>query len=105
MHVLLAGGGTAGHIEPAMALADALRRRDPGVGITALGTATGMENTLVPARGYELRHVPRVPMPRRPTADLLRLPGRLRAAVRTAGTFIELASARRALTGPACCRS
>jgi UDP-N-acetylglucosamine--N-acetylmuramyl-(pentapeptide) pyrophosphoryl-undecaprenol N-acetylglucosamine transferase len=89
MHVVLAGGGTAGHIEPAMALADALRRRDPGVGITALGTPKGMENTLVPARGYALRHVPRVPLPRKPSGELLRLPGRLREAVAAAGRILD----------------
>ncbi|MGQ0624325.1 MAG: undecaprenyldiphospho-muramoylpentapeptide beta-N-acetylglucosaminyltransferase [Sporichthyaceae bacterium] len=89
MHVVLAGGGTAGHIEPAMALADALRRRDPGVGITALGTPNGMENILVPARGYELRHVPRVPLPRKPTLDLLKLPVTLRRAVRAAGKVLD----------------
>jgi len=38
VHVVLAGGGTAGHIEPALNLADALRRRDPEIGITPLGT-------------------------------------------------------------------
>jgi UDP-N-acetylglucosamine--N-acetylmuramyl-(pentapeptide) pyrophosphoryl-undecaprenol N-acetylglucosamine transferase len=92
LHVVLAAGGTAGHIEPALALADALRRRDPDVGITVLGTATGMENTLVPARGYAVVHVPRVPLPRRPTPDLARLPLRLRAAVKAAGRhFDELA--------------
>ena len=48
-----------------------------------------MENTLVPARGYDLRHVPRVPLPRRPTADLLRLPGRLRGAVTAAGRILD----------------
>ncbi|HEX3612148.1 MAG TPA: UDP-N-acetylglucosamine--N-acetylmuramyl-(pentapeptide) pyrophosphoryl-undecaprenol N-acetylglucosamine transferase [Sporichthyaceae bacterium] len=84
MHVVLAAGGTAGHIEPALALADALRRRDPGIGITVLGTATGMENTLVPARGYPVAHVPRVPLPRKPSADLLRLPPRVIGAYRTA---------------------
>lgn len=88
-HVVVAGGGTAGHIEPAMNLADALRRRDPEIGITALGTATGMENTLVPARGYELRHVPRVPLPRRPTLDFLRLPASLRGAVAAAGRVLD----------------
>ncbi len=89
MHVVLAGGGTAGHIEPALALADALRRRDPGVGITMLGTPTGMENTLVPARGYNLRHVPRVPLPRKPSVDLLKLPGKLRGAVAAAGKVLD----------------
>jgi UDP-N-acetylglucosamine--N-acetylmuramyl-(pentapeptide) pyrophosphoryl-undecaprenol N-acetylglucosamine transferase len=82
VHVVLAGGGTAGHIEPALNLADALRRRDPQVGITALGTEKGLEGRLVPARGYPLRLIPPVPLPRRPSADLISLPGRVRAALR-----------------------
>jgi UDP-N-acetylglucosamine--N-acetylmuramyl-(pentapeptide) pyrophosphoryl-undecaprenol N-acetylglucosamine transferase len=81
VHVVLAGGGTAGHIEPALNLADALRRRDPDVGITALGTQKGLEGRLVPARGYELAMIPPVPMPRRPSTELLTLPGRMRAAL------------------------
>ncbi|MGQ0846400.1 MAG: undecaprenyldiphospho-muramoylpentapeptide beta-N-acetylglucosaminyltransferase [Sporichthyaceae bacterium] len=89
MHVVLAAGGTAGHIEPALSLADALRRRDPGVGITVVGTATGMENTLVPARGYTVRHVPRLPLPRKPSPDLLKLPGRMRGAVKTAKALLD----------------
>jgi len=40
--VLLAGGGTAGHVSPLLALADCLRRRDPTVRVTALGTAAGL---------------------------------------------------------------
>ena len=79
--VVLAGGGTGGHIEPMLALADALRRRDETLRITCLGTARGMETRLVPARGYELRLIPPVPLPRRPTVDLLRVPGRVRRAV------------------------
>jgi UDP-N-acetylglucosamine--N-acetylmuramyl-(pentapeptide) pyrophosphoryl-undecaprenol N-acetylglucosamine transferase len=79
--VVLAGGGTAGHIEPMLALADALRRRDPDLRITCLGTARGMETRLVPARGYDLRLIPPVPLPRKPTVDLLRVPGRVRRAV------------------------
>ncbi|GAA2014324.1 undecaprenyldiphospho-muramoylpentapeptide beta-N-acetylglucosaminyltransferase [Nakamurella flavida] len=80
--VLLAGGGTAGHIEPALAVADALRAHDPSIRVAALGTARGLETTLVPARGYELDLIPAVPLPRRPSADLLTLPWRLRGAVR-----------------------
>jgi UDP-N-acetylglucosamine--N-acetylmuramyl-(pentapeptide) pyrophosphoryl-undecaprenol N-acetylglucosamine transferase len=82
MHVVLAGGGTAGHVEPALALAEALRRDDPSVGLTFLGTAAGLEARLVPARGFALAEVPRVPLPRRPTPDLLRVPGRVVGAVR-----------------------
>ena len=88
-HVVLAGGGSAGHVEPAMNTADALRRRDPAVGITALGTAEGLEARLVPARGYELALLPKVPLPRRPTLDLLRVPGRLLGAVRQAGAHLD----------------
>lgn len=81
MQVVLAGGGTAGHVEPALALADALVRRDPSVGITLIGTAAGLEARLVPARGYDLATIARVPLPRRLTVDLLRVPGRLYGAV------------------------
>ena len=80
-HVVLAGGGTAGHISPALAVADALRRRFPDVGITMLGTERGLETRLVPERGYDLALIPAVPIPRRPSLDLARVPGRLRAAV------------------------
>ena len=81
MHVVLAGGGTAGHIEPALALADALRRRDARTGITALGTARGLETRLVPARGYDLALIPPVPLPRRLSPTLIGVPRRVAATV------------------------
>ncbi len=87
--VLLAGGGSAGHVSPLLALADCLRRRDPDLRVTALGTAEGLEARLVPERGYELLTVPKVPMPRRPGGDLARLGPRLAAAVRAADQAIE----------------
>lgn len=80
--VVLAGGGTAGHVEPAMAVADALRALDPGVRITALGTQRGLETRLVPQRGYDLELITPVPLPRKPSKDLLRLPLRVRTAIR-----------------------
>ncbi|PPF86946.1 UDP-N-acetylglucosamine--N-acetylmuramyl-(pentapeptide) pyrophosphoryl-undecaprenol N-acetylglucosamine transferase [Subtercola sp. Z020] len=63
---LLAGGGTAGHVNPLLATADELRRRDPSAVVIVVGTATGLEARLVPARGYELVTIPKLPFPRRP---------------------------------------
>jgi UDP-N-acetylglucosamine--N-acetylmuramyl-(pentapeptide) pyrophosphoryl-undecaprenol N-acetylglucosamine transferase len=94
--VVLAGGGTGGHIEPMLALADALRGRAGGgdaVRITCLGTARGMETRLVPARGYDLRLIPPVPLPRKPTLDLLRVPARVwRSVAETRALLDELAA-------------
>ncbi|EYR62829.1 UDP-diphospho-muramoylpentapeptide beta-N-acetylglucosaminyltransferase [Actinotalea ferrariae CF5-4] len=92
--VLLAGGGTAGHVNPLLAVADELRHRDDRTGIVVLGTAEGLEADLVPAHGYELVTVPRVPFPRRPTADWFRFPSRLRDAVDAADAAIETSGAR-----------
>ncbi len=78
--VLLAGGGTAGHTSPLLATADALRRRDADIEIVALGTQQGLEARVVPAAGYPLETIPRVPLPRSPGLELLRTPGRLRVA-------------------------
>jgi UDP-N-acetylglucosamine--N-acetylmuramyl-(pentapeptide) pyrophosphoryl-undecaprenol N-acetylglucosamine transferase len=72
-----------------LALADALLRRHPQLRVTALGTQEGLESRLVPARGHDLRVVPKVPLPRRPSTDLLRLPGRLKSAVDAAGAAID----------------
>ncbi len=80
--VLLAGGGTAGHVEPALAVADALTALRPGIRIAALGTERGLETRLVPERGYDLRLVTPVPLPRKLNGDLLRLPMRIRRSVR-----------------------
>jgi UDP-N-acetylglucosamine--N-acetylmuramyl-(pentapeptide) pyrophosphoryl-undecaprenol N-acetylglucosamine transferase len=89
MHVVVAGGGSAGHIEPALAFADAIRRRVPDVGVTALGTERGLDTRLIPARGYELELIPPVPIPRRPGIELLRVPLRLRASVRAAAGVLR----------------
>jgi UDP-N-acetylglucosamine--N-acetylmuramyl-(pentapeptide) pyrophosphoryl-undecaprenol N-acetylglucosamine transferase len=91
--VVIAGGGTAGHIEPAMAVADALSVLAPGVRITALGTHRGLETRLVPARGYHLELITPVPLPRKPTADLLRLPMRVRRAVDETDTVLDTVDA------------
>lgn len=91
MRVLAAAGGTAGHVNPMLAAAAELIRR--GHEVTCLGTREGLEAELVPAAGHELRFVDKVPVPRRPSLDLLRLPVRLRRAVGQAREAIEAADA------------
>jgi len=89
MRVLLAGGGTAGHTSPLLATADALRRLDGAVEVTALGTPRGLEGRVVPAAGYPLEMIPPVPLPRRPSADLVRVPAWLRGAVKGALEVVD----------------
>jgi UDP-N-acetylglucosamine--N-acetylmuramyl-(pentapeptide) pyrophosphoryl-undecaprenol N-acetylglucosamine transferase len=72
-----------------MAVADALVGLDPGVRITALGTARGLETRLVPERGYELELITPVPLPRKPTGDLARLPVRVLRAVRQTRAILD----------------
>ncbi|WP_373421148.1 undecaprenyldiphospho-muramoylpentapeptide beta-N-acetylglucosaminyltransferase [Mycobacterium shigaense] len=93
LSVVLAGGGTAGHVEPAMAVADALSALDPGVRITALGTARGLETRLVPERGYDLELITPVPLPRKPSGDLARLPPRVWRAVRETRAVLDAVDA------------
>ena len=87
--VVVVGGHSAGHIEPTMNFADALRRLEPTAEITALGTVRGLDTTLIPARGYPLELIPPVPLPRRLNQALLRTPGRLRDSVRAAGAVLD----------------
>ena len=89
MSIVLAGGGTAGHVEPALALADALRRANPRIPITCLGTERGLETRLVPLRGYDLELIPAVPMPRSVNEQLLSVPGRLGGAVSAATAVLD----------------
>lgn len=86
---LLAGGGTAGHVNPLLAVADRLRENEPESTILVLGTAEGLEARLVPERGYELLTIERLPFPRRPNRAALRFPGRLKAAVAVTRAIIR----------------
>ncbi|MCR2811436.1 undecaprenyldiphospho-muramoylpentapeptide beta-N-acetylglucosaminyltransferase [Microbacterium sp. zg.Y1090] len=78
---LLAGGGTAGHVNPLLAVADGLRARDDDAEVLVLGTREGLETRLVPERGYELLFVDKVPFPRRPNRTAAGFPARLQRAV------------------------
>jgi UDP-N-acetylglucosamine--N-acetylmuramyl-(pentapeptide) pyrophosphoryl-undecaprenol N-acetylglucosamine transferase len=83
--ILVAAGGTGGHIYPGIAVADELRRRDPSLRVLFVGTRKGLESRIVPKAGYPLELLPILPLvgvgPRRTMQGLLALPrGLLRAA-------------------------
>jgi UDP-N-acetylglucosamine--N-acetylmuramyl-(pentapeptide) pyrophosphoryl-undecaprenol N-acetylglucosamine transferase len=87
--VVLAGGGTGGHVYPLLAFADCLRRHHPTVRITCVGTPRGLENELIPAHGYDLRHIPAYQLPRSVNMNLVRTPDRMWRAARVAGKLID----------------
>ncbi|MEE1296047.1 MAG: glycosyltransferase, partial [Bifidobacterium sp.] len=74
--IVLAGGGTAGHVNPLLAVADAITARDKDTEVIALGTEVGLEADLVPQVGYELATIEKVPFPRRPNLAALKFPFR-----------------------------
>jgi len=74
MKIVFAGGGTAGHIEPALAVARLWRQNHPSDELQFIGTASGLENQLVPAAGFKLSHIPKVVIPRKLSPKLLKAP-------------------------------
>ncbi len=74
LHIVLAGGGTAGHVNPLLAVADAIKNREPEAHVSVIGTAVGLEKNLVPQAGYELDTIEKVPFPRKPNLDALKFP-------------------------------
>jgi UDP-N-acetylglucosamine--N-acetylmuramyl-(pentapeptide) pyrophosphoryl-undecaprenol N-acetylglucosamine transferase len=76
-----------------LATAERLAELEPGVSILCVGTAKGLEGRVVPQAGLPLRLIPPVPLPRRPTPELLSVPVRLRGAVRAARDVLEEAGA------------
>lgn len=85
--VLMAGGGTAGHVNPLLATAERLRQQ--GDDCLILGTREGLEAELVPAAGFELIPLARLPFPRRLTWNALLFPARFIRQVRTIISIIK----------------
>ena len=74
MKILLAGGGTAGHIEPALAVARGIRLRHPSAAIEFVGTSHGLEQSLIPAAGFQLNLIPKVAIARKISPSLIKVP-------------------------------
>ncbi|CAN5216871.1 undecaprenyldiphospho-muramoylpentapeptide beta-N-acetylglucosaminyltransferase [soil metagenome] len=86
---LLAGGGTAGHVNPLLAVADSIMAREPSSTVLVLGTREGLEARLVPERGYELLTIDRLPFPRRLNGAAFGFPARLRGAIAATREYIR----------------
>ena len=83
--ILVAAGGTGGHLFPGIAVADELRARDPETKVIFVGTPKGLESRLVPRAGYALEMLPILPLngvgPLRLAKGLLALPWAMAKAV------------------------
>lgn len=88
LSVVVAGGGTAGHIEPALAVGEVLRDTH-GAAVTALGTERGLETSIVPARGFDLRLIDPVPIPRGKPWKLAAVPAKLAKSVNQARRVLK----------------
>ena len=96
--ILFAGGGTAGHVFPAVAVARAVTELDPSVEVVFAGTEDRLEGRLVPAAGFRIHHVAALPLPRKLSPALLRVPGGLLAAVRRCREIVAEEGAAAAVT-------
>lgn len=92
--VLFAGGGTAGHVFPALATARALREQDPDLEPVFIGVEDRLEAQLVPAAGFRLHTIATPSIPRRLSPKLFRVPAALRRAV---ARVVELAEQEQAV--------
>lgn len=88
-HIVLAGGGTAGHVNPLLSVASAIKCQDPQAAISVIGTDVGLEKDLVPQAGFELDTIAKVPFPRRPNMQALRFPGRWRQEQKKVRAILE----------------
>lgn len=81
MRVALAAAGTAGHIEPALALARWLKRDDPTIQCDFIGTSAGLDSSLMQSSGFTLHLVTKAPFPRRPSLSALLWPFKFASAL------------------------
>ena len=79
--IVFAGGGTAGHIQPALAVARLWKQSHPADQIVFLGTSSGLETKLVPEAGFDLELITRVRVPRSLSLNLLKVPASLRRSI------------------------
>lgn len=90
--IVFAAGGTAGHVEPALAVARWIAQEDPGIAITFIGSAGGVENKLVKEAGFELRLITKAPFPRKLNVSTILWPARFIRSIMEARSIVRGAS-------------
>ncbi|ALD21379.1 undecaprenyldiphospho-muramoylpentapeptide beta-N-acetylglucosaminyltransferase [Hymenobacter sp. DG25A] len=89
LRLIISGGGTGGHIFPAVAIANEVRRRQPDAEILFVGANGRMEMTRVPEAGYQIVGLDITGLQRRLTPKNLMFPVRVFRSVRKAGKLLE----------------
>jgi len=90
--IIFAGGGTAGHVEPALSVAHQWMKENPHDQCIFIGTKLGLETSLVPAAGFTLRTIKKVVLARKFSPSILLMPFHLMQAVLQARSIIKDAS-------------
>jgi UDP-N-acetylglucosamine--N-acetylmuramyl-(pentapeptide) pyrophosphoryl-undecaprenol N-acetylglucosamine transferase len=88
VNVVIAGGGTGGHVTPALALARRLTD-DHGARVRFVGSETGYESTMVPAAGFEFRGIPVAPLHRELSLRAARAPFVALRSIGRARSFVK----------------
>ncbi|MFN2557747.1 MAG: undecaprenyldiphospho-muramoylpentapeptide beta-N-acetylglucosaminyltransferase [Nitriliruptorales bacterium] len=96
--VMFGAGGTGGHVYPAIAVARTLTAIDSRIEPIFVGTRDRLEGRLVPQAGFALHHIDAMPVPRRASRDMLRLPLAVRRAVRRCAGLLQETGALAAVT-------
>lgn len=87
--IVISGGGTGGHIFPALAIANEIKKRNPGVEILFVGAEGKMEMEKVPAAGYKIVGLPIVGLQRKLTVKNLSLPFKLMKSLSLAKNILK----------------
>jgi len=87
--IIISGGGTGGHIYPALAVANALKEMDPTIEILFVGAEGRMEMEKVPAAGYPIEGLWISGLQRKLTLDNLSFPFKVLSSLRKASTIID----------------
>lgn len=89
MRILLSGGGTAGHINPAVAIAKTVTGHEPDSAVLFVGTPGGMEQRLVPREGFDIKSVEVMGLRRSLTLENVKVAVNYFTSIRDAGKIID----------------